>query len=1102
MDGNPISECQNKGTSETDMDGKSLPPHAPQPCSPEVTKRKKDFENSTSATNKLTYEWHQTLEDLTIIFPTEDKKTDALAKDWDVELTDTGIMVRFPDGRLWAKTLYKEINRDKSKVFIKKQKLNLHVHKKIPGIWEHFEETNSDVPEARVFTSAASATSVEHSVSSESTTMSSVDDPTEAAMSSSTQLPNVPVSSSTQLPNVPVSSSTLLPDVPMSSSTQLPDIPVSSSTSIFPESPGHSTSLHKEESLGGKENEYLLQHTKHDYIEKDDLFCLHIYLKEVARDNVEVTFTDQSICVKFKTRDAKYHSLHTGTNEDTMFCWKINLKDKIDPGQSKFKITKTMIEVQLAKKLPGRWATLESPQRKEKVETSKSDSWIPTNRSKDVSLEDVTNVSAQRENAKGSTESLPPDQRDGTSQKPTCKVSPMNKTMTELAQALANTREFRDFFLDGQFQQEINTSNSLGTGGKLVVSFAVLLKVLWSGKHYSYAPSKLKNLIALKASQFTGFAQHDAQEFMAFLLDGLHEDLNRIKKKPYTETVDSDGRPDEVVANMAWEMYLKRDDSFIVDLFQGQYKSKLVCPVCSKVSITFDPFLYLSVPMPKKLRCVSVIFMWKDPHRKPVKYMLRLPKDARIDQMKESLGRKTGVRPKDMRVFEAYQGKIHKFFSHGSDLSNVQFNDKIIVCEVLSAEVAGENVYEICVIQRTLMPNSHPTKCAACKKLCPLNAKLKRCARCFKVGYCDQQCQKEHWQLHKQNCQKIPESVGYPFILSIPESRATFSRLCSLMEAFARYSIDVFQPPVKPELPKLHSQPSSSSLSNSSQSSGSLNSLDSQSSFSSSCTITGNPEQELEDTERCPSEPCSSGDSLVAQAGSMSSIQTTSSQSSLSSQNLLDTASGGGDSQFSAEESDLDDSAKSFPAASAENLNLAPDSELNNSAHIEQGPDIPLDLTNKMFLSVDWKNDDKLPSYVLVQSKEMDYDDDSSTQTQSYEENELSLDQCLELFTEPEVLSADEAWYCPRYFPIRGLDMSKFYIGRGPSNEPPPIYDLYAVTNHMGGILGGHYTAFVRCADINDHMASEIGWRLCDDNRVSSVSNEKNIVTRAAYLLF
>lgn len=117
--------------------------------------------------------------------------------------------------------------------------------------------------------------------------------------------------------------------------------------------------------------------------------------------------------------------------------------------------------------------------------------------------------------------------------------------------------------------------------------------------------------MASKASQFTGYAQHDAQEFMAFLLDGLHEDLNRIQNKPYTETVDSDGRPDEVrivgrgghiscisqslglldphhsapqvVAEEAWQRHKMRNDSFIVDLFQGQYKSKLVCPVCAKV---------------------------------------------------------------------------------------------------------------------------------------------------------------------------------------------------------------------------------------------------------------------------------------------------------------------------------------------------------------------------------------------------------------------------------------------------------------------------------------------------------------------------------------
>ncbi|GKE39505.1 ubiquitin carboxyl-terminal hydrolase 9, partial [Tanacetum coccineum] len=36
------------------------------------------------------------------------------------------------------------------------------------------------------------------------------------------------------------------------------------------------------------------------------------------------------------------------------------------------------------------------------------------------------------------------------------------------------------------------------------------------------------------------------KELLAFLLDGLYEDLNRVKQKPYFETKDSDDRPDNV----------------------------------------------------------------------------------------------------------------------------------------------------------------------------------------------------------------------------------------------------------------------------------------------------------------------------------------------------------------------------------------------------------------------------------------------------------------------------------------------------------------------------------------------------------------------------
>ena len=61
------------------------------------------------------------------------------------------------------------------------------------------------------------------------------------------------------------------------------------------------------------------------------------------------------------------------------------------------------------------------------------------------------------------------------------------------------------------------------------------------------------------------------------MLDILHEDLNRIKKKPYVEMKDSDGRPDEVVAKEFWDGFRARNDSIIVDLMYGQYKSTVTC---------------------------------------------------------------------------------------------------------------------------------------------------------------------------------------------------------------------------------------------------------------------------------------------------------------------------------------------------------------------------------------------------------------------------------------------------------------------------------------------------------------------------------------------
>ena len=70
------------------------------------------------------------------------------------------------------------------------------------------------------------------------------------------------------------------------------------------------------------------------------------------------------------------------------------------------------------------------------------------------------------------------------------------------------------------------------------------------------------------APQFSGYDQQDSQELLAFLLDGLHEDLNAVRDKPYIEEEDNSDMTDEQAARISWENHLRRNQSIIVDLFQ------------------------------------------------------------------------------------------------------------------------------------------------------------------------------------------------------------------------------------------------------------------------------------------------------------------------------------------------------------------------------------------------------------------------------------------------------------------------------------------------------------------------------------------------------
>lgn len=123
------------------------------------------------------------------------------------------------------------------------------------------------------------------------------------------------------------------------------------------------------------------------------------------------------------------------------------------------------------------------------------------------------------------------------------------------------------------------------------------MKSMWLGKRQVVTPVSFKSKLSRFAPQFQGYYQHDAQELLGFLLDGIHEDLNRVKDRPYVEDRDCDGTNDEQDAIEAWKNYLRRNKSLVVDLFQGQLRNTCQCLTCNHRNIRFEPFMYLSLPV-------------------------------------------------------------------------------------------------------------------------------------------------------------------------------------------------------------------------------------------------------------------------------------------------------------------------------------------------------------------------------------------------------------------------------------------------------------------------------------------------------------------------
>ncbi|KAJ3088386.1 ubiquitin carboxyl-terminal hydrolase [Quaeritorhiza haematococci] len=286
--------------------------------------------------------------------------------------------------------------------------------------------------------------------------------------------------------------------------------------------------------------------------------------------------------------------------------------------------------------------------------------------------------------------------------------------MNSALQCLSNTVPLTAYFLTGTWEDELNRDNPLGMRGEVAEAYANLVANLWGvsnsnstsstssfssfsssslSSRSSFAPRLFKGTIGRFNSMFVGYSQQDSQELLGFLLDGLHEDLNRIRKKPYTEIPDMDGQPDEVVAAKMWELYKLRNDSVIVDLFQGEYKSRVECTACGKASVTFDPYMFLSVPIPEKREIsVQLVALPKATDSaetsKPLKLAVTVPKDATIKVLKRKTAERMGwdetVQNDSRRtvLVEVYQNRVYKVFDDNDRASEIGSADVVYCLEL------------------------------------------------------------------------------------------------------------------------------------------------------------------------------------------------------------------------------------------------------------------------------------------------------------------------------------------------------------------------------------------------------------------------------------
>ncbi|RHY30020.1 hypothetical protein DYB32_004728 [Aphanomyces invadans] len=296
-------------------------------------------------------------------------------------------------------------------------------------------------------------------------------------------------------------------------------------------------------------------------------------------------------------------------------------------------------------------------------------------------------------------------------------------------QCLSAIAAWRTYFLDKTFVRHINRHNKLGTKGKVAVAFASLLANMWKpGSHSSTqitSPFEFRKIFAKVKPQFDGCDQHDGHEFMAALLDAIHEDLNcptpphtspkhattlRMSLSQQVTPTTTSGSEDSHWAQLAWQQHLQRNQSIVVDLFHGLLRSQTTCGQCGFRRVQFEPCLFLSLPIAQLNAKPIVLRVWMhplDPSVAPhVIHVTLRTREGNAKMVLDEIANQVSIRADRLRLIQVQQHRFSRLIA--VDTLTCDLESAVLCCfeRKNSPKTSSLSIIDIQVVHRVVSPSA------------------------------------------------------------------------------------------------------------------------------------------------------------------------------------------------------------------------------------------------------------------------------------------------------------------------------------------------------------------------------------------------------------